>query len=167
MTAQAQQQVIAQLGPVIGGAVAPFLPPIVDAGADKLQSFLGSAAESLSGATTESLPAQAASQVANAPTQEDLSAAPAPQLSTTQDPVPSTDPAIPETEFRPGTLENWFLDTPSNEEIAEQFSGEDGPEVLNYLRARNTLFFWLHSSDLSLNLRYQGPQEWVGKLLPP
>jgi len=52
--------------------------------------------QTLSGSTTTDESAASASRLQSAATQQDLqSAATAPQLTTTQDPVPATDPAIP------------------------------------------------------------------------
>lgn len=63
------------------------------------------------GATTTDSAATAAGQRSNAPTQEDLSSAPAPQLAETTDPVgPNTRPEVPETEDSPGAVQSYLID---------------------------------------------------------
>lgn len=64
------------------------------------------------GATTEDSAAAAAAQVSNAPNQEDLAAAPAPQLAETSDPAGNVRPEIPaEAEGDPhGGMQNTLID---------------------------------------------------------
>lgn len=76
--------------------------------AQGLTHFL-SAGDGGAGATTTDLAATASGQKSNAPTQEDLSSAPAPQLAETTDPIPETRPEVPETEFQTG-IQNRFYD---------------------------------------------------------
>lgn len=54
--------------------------------------------EAVRGATVEHQAAVAAAQISQAPTAQDLSSAPAPQMSSSYDPVGNTDPAIPDSE---------------------------------------------------------------------
>lgn len=54
--------------------------------------------DAVRGATVEDQAAQQAAQIAQAPTSQDLASAPAPQLSSSYDPVGNTDPAIPDSE---------------------------------------------------------------------
>lgn len=70
--------------------------------------FLDAAAGG-AGATVTDSAATAAGQRSNAPNQEDLTSAPAPQLAETTDPAGQTRPEVPEGEFHPG-LQNHFFD---------------------------------------------------------
>lgn len=73
--------------------------------------FIEAAAEGGgAGATTEDSAAAAAAQTSNAPNQEDLAAAPAPQLAETTDPVGNTRPEVPESEFETGATQSTLLD---------------------------------------------------------
>lgn len=66
--------------------------------------------QKLAGATTSDLAAIQAAARSNAPTAQDLAAAPAPQLATAYDPPQNTDPAIPESEaivHSPGSQNTW------------------------------------------------------------
>lgn len=71
--------------------------------------FLDAAAGGATATRTDSA-AAAAAQSANAPTQEDQTVAPAPQLAETTDPVGETRPEVPETEFQPGTTQSHLYD---------------------------------------------------------
>lgn len=73
--------------------------------------FIEAAAGGGAGATTTDSAATAAGQRSNAPTQEDLSSAPAPQLAETTDPVgENTRPEVPETEDLPGAVQSYLYD---------------------------------------------------------
>lgn len=64
----------------------------------------------IAGATTSDIAAIQTGQMSNAPTAQDLAAAPAPQLATAYDPVGITDPAIPLSEYSvpsPGMESMW------------------------------------------------------------
>lgn len=97
----------------VGAQVAGTLtgnPKLVVAGtaAQAVGQFLA-AVDGGAGATTTDSAATAIGQRSNAPNQEDLTSAPAPQLAETTDPVPETRPEVPETEFQAG-IQNRFND---------------------------------------------------------
>lgn len=101
----------------------------------------------------ESLQQQAAGNQAAA--LQNLGAAPAPQLAHPQDPVPSTDPAIPVSEYvapDPGMNSPW--DTPNQEEIvnmiveeflqqrAAELTDEDLMEIESIFNVTRKLILW-------------------------
>lgn len=141
-------------------------------------------AEALKGATVNDLPAQQASANSNAPTAQDLAAAPAPQLSTAYDPVGNTDPAIPESEFEvpsPGMQSLW---SPSSlEEIMEEIWDDMEwekmqesmqvevmkilDEVEENARLARLWWCWGKPETHSHRLKFLPPNgNWVGKWAP-
>lgn len=141
--------------------------------------------DELAGQTVENQPAQAAGSRSNAPSAQDLAAAPAPQLSETfTDPVGNTDPAIPESEFQVPSPELNNMWSPQEIEdtmvqIAEQIEKEEAMHVdqeieklLELMRqkmmlARMWVACWGSGEKWPLKLKYKPKnQAWVGKLLP-
>lgn len=77
------------------------------------------------GATVTDSAATAAGQRSNAPNQEDLTSAPAPQLAETTDPAgTSTRPEVPESEFQPGLQNNFYDPLNSPDELLRVVIGE-------------------------------------------
>ena len=74
----------------------------------------------LAGSTTTDEPAAEAARVSGAPTEQDPQGVPsAPQLSTTHDPLPATDPAIAFSQEQSGSLNSNALNFPSDHEIMD------------------------------------------------
>ncbi|AXX39018.1 nonstructural protein NS2-L [Mouse kidney parvovirus] len=140
--------------------------------------------QKVSGATTSDIAAVQEGSRSNAPTAQDLAAAPAPQLATAYDPVGNTDPAIPEQEYHvpsPGALSVW---SPlSLEETMEMISQEIEWENLQAQIARQVAqiladleenadiakkwWCWGKPKAKKHGIRFQPPsQAWVGIWAP-
>nr|WOX03039.1 nonstructural protein 2 [Psittaciform chaphamaparvovirus 4] len=107
MASQALSKCRAETNPYLPGNSGPFGPTRQQLwGPDPCQEQM----DELKGATTENAAAVAAAQRSNAPTAQDVQAAPAPQLSDAWVGQPMLDPAIPETEMivpSPGQDNDW------------------------------------------------------------
>lgn len=115
----------------------------------------------------------------NVPALQNLQAAPAPQLATTQDPVPAQDPMIPESEFTapdpginnmfspqlPGNLEAMILG-----ELGEDVDQEMRDQVQDLLNATRVVRMWCPwggPGTWNLKLIYKPKNErWLGKWIP-
>lgn len=141
---------------------------------------LQKAEQNLSGSTTGSIPHVQAGQQSNAPTSQDLAAAPAPQLATSGDPVGITDPAIPVSEYTvpdPGMDSMW---SPSSIEdvmmqIAEELDAqgmEVDRQILTSLdliedNMRTYARWWSWTPGRRAGIKWKPKnQSWVGKWVP-
>lgn len=138
----------------------------------------------LSGATTESIPAVQQGQRSNAPTAQDLAAAPAPQLATGYDPIGNTDPAIPMEEFivhSPGALSVWSplsldqaMEMIQMEIELEKQTQQIQIAILNILediegnaKLAKKWWCWGKAKYRKHNLHFNPPnQTWIGKWNP-
>lgn len=142
--------------------------------------------EQLRGATTENMASTSAGSRSNAPNAQDLASAPAPQLSSTfTDPIGSTDPAIPESEFAvpsPALVSMW---SPTSIEetmckIAEQIEKDEQmmvdqemARILDLLEKQlNLAKMWMscwgsEAGRFPVNVKLKPKnQAWVGRLMP-
>lgn len=141
--------------------------------------------QKLAGATTEDIVAVQEGARSNAPTAQDLAAAPAPQLHTAYDPVGNTDPAIPESEMivhSPGSQNTWS--PTSLEEAMEMIAAElDQMEVAQtalQIQIQNILvdlegnarlarlwWCWGTRKHKKTGIRFQPPNAtWIGRWTP-
>ncbi|QPN96885.1 nonstructural protein 2 [Barn owl parvovirus] len=131
------------------------------------------------GATTAHQEAVAAAQIANAPTAQDLSSAPAPQLSSAYDPPQDLDPAIPESEgIVPSPAQNnmWSPTVPDDVMVAisetiEAMTPEIEEDMEVVLENMNMLLHWMcwRTPKKVRQRRMQflpKNQDWIGRWTP-
>lgn len=142
--------------------------------------------QKLAGATTSDIAAVQEGARSNAPTAQDLAAAPAPQLATAYDPIGNTDPAIPESELiihSPGSQNTWSPTSleEAMEIIASELDQIEAAREASLLiqiqsilddiegnaRLARKWWCWGPSRHKKRGLKYQPPnQNWVGRWTP-
>ncbi|QHB35440.1 putative accessory protein NP-F [Capuchin kidney parvovirus] len=140
--------------------------------------------QKLAGATTSDIAAVQQSSRSNAPTAQDLAAAPAPQLATAYDPIGNTDPAIPEQEYHtpsPGSLSIWSplsleetMNMIAQELEWERLQTQITQQVLQILQdleenaaIAKKWWSWGKRKTKKHGIRFQPPsQAWVGIWAP-
>lgn len=133
----------------------------------------------LAGSTTSSEPAAQLARISSAPTAQDLQSATNPQLSTTQDPLPATDPNQPVTEFSVTDLPS-YLETPSPEDVWMDIVHEawnlaqaesDSPDLAELLLDAEEFLVKTHMLVLPMSLpqyrislKLKQNTQWINKL---